>query len=116
MKKLLIIFLFILPVVSYAEGSGDHNILRIEVGDNGFNLYSAGGDFGSAACTGGGSSTINYAISFKQTDFPNSYSHILSIALAAYMGGKRVSMWYAGCQVSPWNNGNMPKPVTLVVK
>ena len=116
MNKLAVIFLAILPFTALAEGSGDHSILRVEVGDNGFNIYSSGGDFGPAACAGGSSSTVNYAISFKQVDFPNGYPHLLSTALTAYMGGKTVSMWYAGCQQSPWNNGNMPKPVTLVIK
>ena len=116
MKKLAILLLVIFPALSQAEGSGDHRLLQVEVGDTGFNIYSSGGDFGSAACASGGTSNVNHAISFKQSDFPNGYSHLLSTALAAYMGGKQVSMWYVGCQDSPWNNGNMPKPSTLVVK
>jgi len=104
------------PLMSLAENSGDHNVLRVEVGDDGFNLYSSNTDFGAAACVGGGVSTVNNAVSFKQADFPNGYSHMLSTALAAFMGGKKVSMWYVGCQTSPWGNGDMPMPATLVVK
>lgn len=99
-----------------AEGSGDHMIDRVEVGDDGFNLYAKGGDFGSAVCSGGAASTINYAISFNRANFPNGYSDMLSTTLAAHMGGKKMSMWYGGCQSSPWNNGQMPKALTIVVK
>ena len=116
MKKLVVLFLAILPALAQAESSGDHGLLRVEVGDTGFNIYASDGDFGSAACASGGASNINHAVSFRQSDFPNGYSHLLSTALAAHMGGKKVSMWYVGCQDSPWNNGKMPKPATLVVK
>lgn len=119
MRKLVLLLLLLLanlPFTALAEGSGDYSILKVEVGESGFNIYSSGGNFGSAACADGSPSTVNHVISFKKVDFPNSYPHLLSVALAAYMGGKNVSMWYAGCQLSPWNNGNMPKPVTLVIK
>ena len=116
MIRLVAMLFGVLSFTAIAEGSGDHSILRVEVGENGFNIYSESGNFGSAACGNGSSSAVNHAIAFKQSDFPNGYSHLLSTALAAYMGGKKISMWYVGCQDSPWNNGDMPKPSTLVIK
>jgi len=116
MRYLVIAVLALLPSISFAEGSGNREILRVEVGDGGFNIYAVEGNFGSALCAGGEASTVNNPISFKQQDFPNGYAHMLSTALSAYMAGKKVSMWYVGCQDSPWGNGRMPKPSTIVVR
>ncbi len=48
MKYLVIAVLAMLPSISFAEGSGDREILRVEVGDGGFNIYAVEGAFGPA--------------------------------------------------------------------
>jgi len=117
MKNLVALLMLVVSIPVLSEGSDDSKISRVEVTDAGFNIYAKEDQFSSAVCDDGDSSTVNYAISFKQTDFPNGYSHMLSTALAAFMGDKNISMWYSGCQSSPWGvNQTMPKPVTLVVK
>ncbi|MCJ8271425.1 MAG: hypothetical protein MJK04_18760 [Psychrosphaera sp.] len=116
MNKLILVLLVMLSGSAFAEGSQDHNILRIEVGDGGFNLYLIGSNFTASTCSPGVLSTVNDVISFAQTDFPNGYSHMLSTAMTAFTTKKKVSMWYSGCQTSPWNNDQMPKPTTLVIK
>ncbi|MCI5138302.1 MAG: hypothetical protein D3922_07775 [Candidatus Electrothrix sp. AR1] len=100
----------------FAEGSGQHTILRVEVEDSGFNIYTANGDFNPATCADQAVSTVNKVISFKLSNFPYGYGHMLSTALAAHMGGRKISMWYAWCQESPCKNGQMPKPQTLVIQ
>jgi hypothetical protein len=116
MKKVLLASLFVLPFAVSANGSATTKIDRVEVSDTGFNIYSSGSEFGASNCAGGDNSTINSVISFARADFPNGYASLLSVAMAAHMGKKDVSMWYVGCQVSPWNDGNMPKPSTLVIR
>ena len=116
MKKYLLASLFMLPFTAVANGSYPILIDRIEVSDTGFNMYSSGGDFTAANCADGSKSTVNSVISFRQTDYPNGYDNILSVALAAQASRKKVTMWYSACQPSPWNNGNMPKASTLVIR
>lgn len=116
MNKFILVFLLMLSGSAFAEGSKDHEVLQVEVGEGGFNLYLVGSVFTSSICTDGTSSNENAIISFHQSDFPNGYAHMLSTALAAFAAKKKVSMWYKGCQASPWRGRQMPKPVTLVIK
>ncbi|NQZ05760.1 MAG: hypothetical protein HRT35_01235 [Algicola sp.] len=115
MHKLILVLLVMLSNSAFAVSSKDHNVLKVEVSETGFNMYLEGSNFTASTCEGGTSSTVNDVIHFKQSDFPNSYAHMLSTALTAFTSKKKVSMWYNQCQPSPWN-GEMPKPTTLVIK
>lgn len=39
---------------------------------------------------------------------------LVMLSGSAFAAKKKVSMWYKGCQASPWGGRQMPKPVTLV--
>lgn len=111
MKKILVVMLLaiVTPVLINAASSDIEKILKVEVTEDFFTIYSIDGDFGKQECTTGN------PIAFRVSDFPNSHDKMLSIALSAYVSGKKVSMWFSGCQNSPWS-GTMPKPTSIVIQ
>jgi len=109
-KILVILFISIAtPMLASAASSDVDNILKVEVSDAFFTIYSTDGDFGKQGCT------VGNPIAFKVSDFPNSHDQMLSIALSAYVSGKKVSMWFSGCHDSPWS-GTMPKATSIVIQ
>ena len=108
MRKIIVI-LFFLPLTAFAGPSGKRQILQVEVTDVFFTVYSAGAEFNKESCD------VGNPIAFKRADFPDGYDGMLSTALAAYMGGKEIEMWFVGCQQSPWS-GTMPMPSSIVIK
>jgi hypothetical protein len=107
MKKILFATLLALPMLAGAVSSNKVKIARVEVTDAFFTIYAVSGDFGKQTCD------VGNPIAFRNEDFPN-HSQMLSTALAAHMSGKEVTMWFNGCQASPWS-GTMPKPTSLVI-
>ena len=108
MKK-IVALLFLLSSLSFAGGSGSHKLLKVEVTETYFTIYSADGDFNKESCD------VGNPIAFKRSDFPNGYDSMLSTALAAHASGKKIIMWFSGCQASPWS-GTMPKPTSIVIE
>lgn len=111
MNKLkLVLFLFFLGLCStaHAVGSGEFNILKVEVTETFFTVYSASGTVISDDCQDGSK------IIFWRADYPKGYESMLSTALAAHMGKKKVSMWFNGCKMGAWNQ-MLPKPESIVV-
>ena len=113
MKKTLLATMLALPLLTLpsmvnAVSSNKTKILRVEVTDVFFTIYAANGDFVKQTCD------VGNPIAFRIEDFPNSHGQMLSTALTAFSTGKEVTMWFNGCQESPWS-GTMPKPSSLVV-
>ena len=94
---------------SAAVGSGDFNVLRVEVTDTFFTVYSASGAVTNDNCQDG------TKVVFWRSDYPSGYDSMLSTALAAHMGGKKISMWFSGCKAGPWGS-TLPKAESIVIK
>ncbi|BFM10152.1 hypothetical protein R50072_03050 [Simiduia litorea] len=108
--KLLIAFaVFSLGLPCFAAvGSGDFSILKVEATDTFFTLYPTSGSVQNDGCEDGSK------VVFWRTDFPTGYDSALSIALAAHMGNRKVSMWLDSCKVGPWGK-RLPIPRSIVV-
>lgn len=96
------------PACFSAVVSGEFNILRVEVTDTFFTVYTASGPITNDNCEDG------YKVVFWRTDYPNGYDSMLSVALAAHMGNKKVSMWLDGCKMGPWGK-TLPKAGSVVI-
>lgn len=96
------------PACFSAVGSGEFNILRVEVTDAFFTVYSASGPIASDNCED------RSKVVFWRADYPNGYDSMLSVALAAHMGNKKVSMWLDGCKAGPWKQ-TLPKAESIVL-
>jgi len=107
--KEISLILLIVPMIAIAGSSGDRKLLQVEVTDVFFTVYSVSTPFANEACD------VGNPIAFRREDFPGGYDSMLSTALAAYMGGKKISMWFNGCQPSPWT-GTMPQPTSIIIK
>ena len=84
------------------------NIDRVEVGEGMFSIYASGGDFGKESCDSG------QVIIFNAADFPTSHGNMLSVALAAKATNREVTMWFSGCQSTPWGY-TVPKANTIIL-
>jgi hypothetical protein len=95
-KHLLIIALFVLSFNAFASGdSGWRNIINVKIeGKNFVAVYSDNPWLNPDSC-----GKSNLAI-VPLTD--EAYREKLSVALSAFMGGKRLALWLTGCQQSPW--------------
>ena len=107
-RIVFILLLTVAPLCFSAVGSGEFNILKVEVTDTFFTVYSASGSVMNDGCEDGSK------IVFWRTDFPGGYDSMLSVALAAHMGNRKVSMWLDGCKVGPWGK-RLPIPRSIVV-
>ena len=90
------------PISVSAVGSGEFNILKVEVTDTFFTVYSRSGPVTNDNCEDG------TKVVFWRADYPNGYDSMLSVALAAHMGNKKVTMWLNGCKSGPWGK-TLPK-------
>ena len=97
-----------LPFNIHAAGSGEKYILKVEVTDSFFTVYSENGAIGNEGCED------SAKVVFWREDFPNGYSSMLSVALSAHMAGKKVTMWLNGCKSGPWGK-TLPKAGSIVV-
>ena len=100
--------LLLIPALSFAGNSGERQISRVEVTEDFFTVYAAS-PFEKETCD------VGSPIAFKREDFPEGYKSMLSTALAAHMANKKITMWFNGCQESPWS-GTMPKPTSIVIQ
>lgn len=106
--NLIVLLSCFFSVSSAAVNSGEFNIKRIEVTDNFFAVYVAAGVIASDNCE-----DVNKVV-FWRNSFPSGYDSFLSVALAAQMGSKKISMWSDGCKMGPWGK-TLPAPVSIVV-
>lgn len=108
-KFIMIMGGFVFSSLCYsAVGSGEFNILRVEVTESFFTVYSASGPINHDNCEDGNK------VVFWRADYPNGYDSLLSTALAAHMSKTKVSMWLNGCKTGPWGK-TLPKADSLVV-
>ncbi|WP_345880987.1 hypothetical protein [Shewanella algae] len=96
------------PACFSAVGSGEFNILKVEVTETFFTVYSASGAITNDTCEDGSK------VVFWRTDYPNGYDSMLSVALAAHMSNRKVTMWLDGCKPGPWGK-TLPKAGSIVV-
>ena len=91
-----------------AASSGVRSILRVEVTDTFFTVYSANGDIGNEGCQD------SAKVVFRRGDYPQGYDSMLSIALSAHLSNRHITMWLNGCKVGPWGK-TLPKAGSIVV-
>lgn len=91
-----------------ATGSGAKTIDSVEVTDAFFTVYFSDGAATSDNCQ------QSDKVVFWKTDYPNGYSSMLSTALTAFSAGKKVTMWFNGCKIGPWNQ-TLPKADSIVI-
>ena len=89
--------------------SGSFSIARVGVTNSFFTVYSASGEVTHEGCDNGDK------VVFLRTDYPDGYDSMLSVVLAAYMGNKRVFMWFNGCKTGPWGL-TLPFASSIVVR
>ena len=95
-KYIPLIVLLTLSFNTYANGdSGWRNIVRVKI--EGKSFISVHSETPWANPDGCGQS--NLAI-IPMTD--EAHHAKLSLALSAFMGGKKISLWLTGCQQTPW--------------
>lgn len=108
-RRIFAIGMFVFASASYsAVGSGEFNVLRVEVTNTFFTVYSGSGPITNDNCEDGNK------VVFWRADYPDGYNSMLSVALAAHMGNKKVSMWLDGCKAGPWGK-TLPKAESIVV-
>ncbi|UTW46443.1 hypothetical protein KFE80_06070 [bacterium SCSIO 12696] len=109
LRNILAISMLAFTSVSFSSvGTGEFNILKVEVTDTFFTVYSASGAVANDGCEQADKMV------FWRADYPNGYDSLLSVALAAHMGNKKITMWMDGCKLGPWGKA-LPKPGSIVV-
>ena len=109
-RKLIaaMVFSFMVSQSYAATNSGNVMISKIEVTDSFFTIYAAATPVVSDNCEDASK------VVFWRTDYPNGYDSMLSVALAAHMANRKITMWLVGCKPGPWGK-NLPKADSIVV-
>ena len=110
MKIIHALFLLLILTSSRAHsaGSGEIDILRVEVTDRYFTVYSANENIGTEGCQDQGK------VVFWRDDFTTGYDSMLSAGLAAHMVNKKITMWLNGCKAGPWGK-TLPIAASIVI-